>query len=99
MVVGSGPVQAVFLHGLFGQGKNFGTVAGRLGDVATCHLVDLPNHGRSAWTEDFSLDGQAEVVGDWLASRFDSPVALLGHSLGGKEVLYLAAFDERPGGA
>lgn len=90
MVVGSGPVQAVFLHGLFGQGKNFGTVAARLGDVATCHLVDLPNHGRSSWTEDFSLDGQAEVVGDWLASRFDAPVALIGHSLGGKIAMRLA---------
>lgn len=90
MVVGSGPVEAVFLHGLFGQGKNFGTVAARLGDIATCHLVDLPNHGRSAWTEEFTLDGQAEVVADWLAHRFDGPVALIGHSLGGKVAMRLA---------
>lgn len=89
-VVGSGPVDAVFLHGLFGQGKNFGTVAARLGDVSTCHLVDLPNHGRSSWTETFTLDNQAEVVGDWLAARFDHPVALIGHSLGGKISMRLA---------
>jgi pimeloyl-ACP methyl ester carboxylesterase len=90
MVVGSGPAHAVFLHGLFGQGKNFGTVAARLGDVATCHLVDLPNHGRSSWTETFTLDNQADVVGDWLEQRFGHPVALIGHSLGGKVAMRLA---------
>lgn len=90
MVVGSGDTPVVFLHGLFGQGKNFGTVATRLKDDATCHLVDLPNHGRSSWTESFSLDGQADVVGDWLEERFDGPVALIGHSLGGKIAMRLA---------
>lgn len=90
VVIGSGPTPVVFLHGLFGQGKNFGTVATRLQHDATCHLLDLPNHGRSSWTETFSLDNQAEVVGDWLAARFDRPVPLIGHSLGGKIAMRLA---------
>lgn len=83
-VVGSGPRTVVFLHGLFGQGKNFHSVATALGDVATSHLADLPNHGRSPWTEDFDLDGQADAVADWLTATFFRPVALIGHSLGGK---------------
>nr|WP_231980772.1 alpha/beta hydrolase [Tessaracoccus coleopterorum] len=89
-VIGSGPRQVVFLHGLFGQGKNFSSVATALGDVATCHLVDLPNHGRSPWTEEFDLDGQADAVADWITETFDGPVALIGHSLGGKIGMRLA---------
>lgn len=83
-VIGSGPTHVVFLHGLFGQGKNFGGIANDISDIATSHLVDLPNHGRSPWTETFSLDNQADAVADWIADTFDAPVALVGHSLGGK---------------
>lgn len=90
VVIGSGPQQVVFLHGLFGQGKNFSSVATALSDVATCHLVDLPNHGRSPWTEEFDLDQQADEVASWIAETLDGPVALIGHSLGGKIAMRIA---------
>lgn len=90
LVIGAGPQPVVFLHGLFGQGKNFSTVASALADRATSHLVDLPNHGRSPWTETFELDGQADAVADWIAGTFSAPVALIGHSLGGKLAMRLA---------
>ena len=59
LVIGSGPTHVVFLHGLFGQGKNFGSIATQVADIATCHLVDLPNHGRSPWTEDHTYPALA----------------------------------------
>ncbi|BCR81203.1 alpha/beta fold hydrolase [Arachnia rubra] len=90
ITTGSGPIQLVFLHGLFGQGKNFSRIAAALADVATCHLPDLPNHGASSWTVGFSLDGQAEHIARWLQKSFASPVALVGHSLGGKLAMRLA---------
>ena len=62
LTVGTGPRHVVFLHGLFGQGKNWGSIATALADIATCHLVDLPNHGLSPWTEEFDLDEQADLV-------------------------------------
>ena len=46
----SGP-RVVFCHGLFGQGKNWTSVAKALAPDHTSLLVDLPNHGRSAWTD------------------------------------------------
>ena len=58
LTVGSGPSPVVFLHGLFGQGKNWGSIANALGTEATSHLIDLPNHGLSPWTETFELDQQ-----------------------------------------
>lgn len=90
LVVGSGAHSVVFLHGLFGQGKNFGSIATGLADVATSYLVDLPNHGRSPWTETFSLDNQAAEVANWLHQRFDEPVTVVGHSLGGKIAMRVA---------
>ena len=90
VTAGSGPAQVVFLHGLFGQGRNFARIATALAGVATCHLLDLPNHGSSSWTVGFTLDGQAEHIARWLRENFDGPVALVGHSLGGKLAMRLA---------
>ena len=88
--VGDGPTDVVFLHGLFGQGKNWTTTARGLEDLATSHLVDLPNHGQSSWTVEFTLDNQTDVLADWLRKTFDRPVAVVGHSLGGKIAMRLA---------
>lgn len=90
LIIGSGEHTVVFLHGLFGQGKNFGSIATALSDVATCYLVDLPNHGRSPWTETFSLDNQAAEVAEWIYQTFEQPVTLVGHSLGGKIAMRVA---------
>ena len=49
----TGP-RVVFLHGLFGQGKNWNTIAKALSESARVMLVDLPNHGQSGWTDHFS---------------------------------------------
>ena len=87
--VGAGPVPAVFLHGLFGQGRNFATVAGLLGDVATWALIDLPNHGRSPWTDFVDYDAMTLAVAAEVA-RLPHPVHVVGHSLGGRIAMRLA---------
>ncbi|MGJ6979368.1 alpha/beta fold hydrolase [Aestuariimicrobium soli] len=96
--VGTGHQHVVFLHGLFGQGKNFTGVATalaeQLGDV-TVHLLDLPNHGRSAWTVDLSYPALADQVATWLRTHTGRVsdgrgAALLGHSMGGKVAMLVA---------
>nr|WP_226966123.1 alpha/beta fold hydrolase [Tessaracoccus defluvii] len=89
LTVGSGPSPVVFLHGLFGQGKNWGSIANALGTEATSHLIDLPNHGLSPWTETFELDQQADLIADWIADAVGR-TALVGHSLGGKLAMRVA---------
>ncbi|WFP15713.1 alpha/beta fold hydrolase [Citricoccus muralis] len=94
-VVGEGPESMVFLHGLMGRGKNFTTAAKDLADVATSLLVDLPNHGASPWTQDFSYVEMADAVAEHLRTEFadrdpEGKVTLLGHSLGGKVAMVLA---------
>lgn len=79
-----------FVHGLFGQGRNFGTIAKGLLPDARSLLVDLPNHGRSDWTEEVDLEAMADDVAAALREEVAIPVHLVGHSLGGKVAMVLA---------
>lgn len=88
--VGQGPIDVVFMHGLFGQGKNWTSIARAIAPLATSHLVDMPNHGRSSWTLEFDFDEQAEMMAGWLQERFEDPVVIVGHSMGGKIAMRLA---------
>ena len=88
--VGEGPVTYVFLHGLLGQGKNWSTIA-KLLLPATSLLVDLPDHGRSPWSEDVSYESMADTVADLLREDPTAePVTLVGHSMGGKVAMLVA---------
>lgn len=89
LTIDGGPERLVFLHGLFGQGKNFLTIAKNVADLATSTLVDLPNHGRSPWTETISYPAMAESVAELLRT-LDGPVSLVGHSMGGKVAMRVA---------
>lgn len=83
----SGP-RVLFCHGLFGQGKNWTTIAKALSDAHRVTLVDMPNHGRSSWTEHLDLVQAADQVAELIDA--DDPVALVGHSMGGKIAMLLA---------
>ena len=86
----SGP-RVVFLHGLFGQGKNWTTLAKGLSTQARVTLLDLPDHGRSPWSSEFSYPAMADAVAQTLAEEGgDEPWAVVGHSMGGKVAMALA---------
>lgn len=92
--IGTAGPRIAFLHGLFGQGRNWSTIAKALagpdGDLARCTLVDLPDHGRSPWTESFSFEGYAASVASTLRAIDPGPWIVVGHSLGGKTAMVLA---------
>lgn len=83
----SGP-RVVFCHGLFGQGKNWTSVAKALAPDHRVLLVDMPHHGRSPWQDRFDYLDVADEVAALLSA--DDPVALIGHSMGGKAAMVLA---------
>ncbi len=84
----SGP-RVVFVHGLFGQGKNWTTIAKGLAEGHRVTLVDLPNHGHSPWTDRVDYLDMAELLAAEL-EHLGEPVTLVGHSMGGKVAMQLA---------
>lgn len=82
----------MFLHGLFGRGRNFTRIAAGLEPEAQSVMIDLPNHGRSAWTTHFDYAQMADLVAEHLHGGLASagPVDVVGHSMGGKVAMVLA---------
>ncbi|TPG16203.1 alpha/beta fold hydrolase [Pedococcus bigeumensis] len=93
--VGTAGPRIAFLHGLFGQGRNWSQIAKALagpdGTGARSTVVDLPDHGRSPWSQEFSFEGYAASVADTLRGiDADASWVVVGHSLGGKTAMLLA---------
>jgi len=83
----SGP-RVVLCHGLFGQGKNLTAIGKALSSDHRVTLVDMPDHGRSPRTEEFDYLRYADLVAELFSP--DDPVALVGHSMGGKVAMLVA---------
>lgn len=79
-----GPV--LFCHGLFGQGKNWTRIAKQIAVDHRVVLADMPNHGRSGWTERFDYAEAADAV----AALLEGPTSVVGHSMGGKIAMLVA---------
>jgi pimeloyl-ACP methyl ester carboxylesterase len=80
----------VILHGLLGAARNWTSIAKELAGTHRVFALDLRNHGRSPWAATMSFDDMAGDVAAFIEARGLGPVALIGHSLGGKVAMRLA---------
>jgi len=87
---GEGDSKVVLLHGLFGSGNNLGQIARGLKEEHRVHSIDLPDHGRSDWLPQASIQGYARCVGAWMDDHQLTNCCVIGHSLGGKVAMQLA---------
>jgi pimeloyl-ACP methyl ester carboxylesterase len=83
-------VPVVILHGLFGSGRNWASIAQRLASAHRVVALDARNHGASPWADTMSYAEMAEDVLAALRARGITSAALLGHSMGGKAAMICA---------
>jgi len=81
----------VILHGLFGSSKNWQSLARQFAETFTVYNVDLRNHGLSFHDEAMSYSIMADDVSKLLQQIDLQSCNLLGHSMGGKVAMTLAA--------
>lgn len=86
---GGGP-PLVILHGLFGSGRNWHTIAGRLAERFHVFAIDLRNHGSSPWAEPMTYSEIVDDLRSFLEERGIERAAIMGHSLGGKTAMLFA---------
>ena len=86
---GSGPPVAI-LHGLFGSGRNWRSVAQHLAARHRVLTFDLRNHGASPWADGMSYGEMVEDLRASLRARGIDHAALVAHSMGGKAAMLMA---------
>ncbi len=93
--LGAGPGPTVIiLHGLFGQSRNWATIARALAETHRVISVDMRNHGCSPWDDAMTYPEMADDIARLIETKTDGPAMLVGHSMGGKTTMALAL--ERP---
>jgi esterase len=80
----------LILHGLYGSGTNWRSLARRLAASAHVFTVDLRNHGRSPWADTMAYADMAADVARLIDARGLDRPSLMGHSMGGKVAMALA---------
>lgn len=80
----------ILLHGLFGSGDNWGTVAKHFSQDYQVISVDLRNHGKSPHSDSQSYTHMADDLLALCDALSLDRIHLLGHSLGGKVAMQFA---------
>lgn len=82
----------LFLHGFLGMGDNWKTLGGQFAKAGyQVHLVDQRNHGKSPHHDDFDYQIMADDIVAYCKQHELSEIVLLGHSMGGKTAMMVAA--------
>lgn len=89
---GDGP-PLLILHGLFGSGRNWTSIAKNLAENRRVLTIDLRNHGDSPWDDEMTYAAMADDLLRLIdAEKLEKPV-VLGHSMGGKAAMVAALTD------
>ena len=81
----------VIMHGLFGSARNWQTLARRFAEHFDVVNVDMRNHGQSFHDDEMSYPAMAADLLGLMRALGLGPAHLLGHSMGGKVAMTLAA--------
>lgn len=77
----------IILHGLFGSGDNWQTLARQYAETHKVYLVDQRNHGHSPHSDEFSYELMAADLAELIEDEGLENISILGHSMGGKTAM------------
>ena len=80
----------IILHGLFGSGDNWFTIAKLLEKHFEIYLIDQRNHGKSPHSNEFNYNVLTNDLLDFFKTHSISKAHILGHSMGGKVAMNFA---------
>lgn len=80
----------VIVHGYFGMGDNWKTLANKFAENYQVHIVDQRNHGRSFHSYEFDYDLMVDDLLNYIEHHQLENVILMGHSMGGKTAMQFA---------
>jgi len=93
--LGEGP-PLVIVHGLYGASDNWLSVGKALSDKYTVYLIDQRNHGQSPHSDIHDYQSMLNDLVEFMDRHTLSRAIFIGHSMGGKSVMFLAeAYPER----
>ena len=82
----------LILHGFLGMSDNWKTLAVQFATNGfEVHILDLRNHGRSFHSDEFSYELMVQDVYDYCKVHNLDNINIIGHSMGGKTAMLLAA--------
>ncbi len=80
----------LILHGYFGMGDNWKSLANQFATDFEVHLIDQRNHGRSFHSDDFSYELMVADLEKYINHYQLEKINLIGHSMGGKTAMLFA---------
>lgn len=80
----------LILHGLFGSGRNWNSLAKKLSEQFCVYVLDLRNHGDSPHSDKMDYPHMAADVAAFMDREGLKRATVIGHSMGGKVAMWLA---------
>ena len=90
-IIGTGSNNVIILHGFLGMSDNWITISKKISAYGLkVHLVDLRNHGKSFWSDEFTYKVMSDDLKLYVDKNKISDFSLIGHSMGGKSAIQFA---------
>ena len=87
---GDGGEPLIILHGLYGSGDNWMSIAQVLKEHFQVYLIDQRNHGRSPHSDEMNYELLSEDLHAFFQTHHIGKANIIGHSMGGKTAMWFA---------
>ena len=89
-------VPLIIIHGLYGAGDNWVSIARGLSESFEVYVIDQRNHGQSPHNAIHDYVAMREDLREFMDDLQIEKAILIGHSMGGKTAMFFAeAYHER----